>query len=101
MKKINNYKEIETLIKKVEIGKAIRERQANAELVDAYWNIGRLIVDAQGGKDKAKYGDALLKEWANKLSMEYGKGYDYSNLARFRKFYLCFLICAPVERKLS
>lgn len=67
---MDNYKEIETLIKKVEIGKEIRERQANYELVDAYWNIGKLIVDAQGGKEKSKYGDALLKVWSKKLSKE-------------------------------
>ena len=59
---MNNYKEIETLVKKIEIEKAIREKQANKELTEAYWNIGKLIVDAQDGKEKAKYGDELLKE---------------------------------------
>ena len=98
---MDNYKEIETLIKKVEIGKAIRERQVNYELVDAYWNIGKLIVDAQGGKEKSKYGDKLLKEWSKKLSKEYGKGYDYSNLRRFRQFYLTFSICGTVCHNLS
>lgn len=98
---MDNYKEIETLIKKVEIGKEIRERQANYELVDAYWNIGKLIVDAQGGKEKSKYGDALLKEWSKKLSKEYGKGYDYSNLSRFRQLYLYFPIVGPVGQQLN
>ena len=51
---MNNYEEVETLVKKVEIGKTIRKRQANYELVDAYWNIGKLVVDAQGGKAKSK-----------------------------------------------
>ena len=98
---MNNYEEVETLVKKVEIGKTIRKRQANYELVDAYWNIGKLVVDAQGGKAKSKYGDALLKEWSEKLSKEYGKGYDYSNLRRFRQFYLTFSICGTVCRNLS
>ena len=93
---MDNYKEIETLIKKVEIGKAIRERQANNEITEAYWNIGKLIVEAQGGKEKSKYGNALLKEWSEKFSKKYGKGYDYSNLARFRKFYLSFPILGPL-----
>ena len=93
---MDNYKEIETLIKKVEIGKEIRERQINYELVDAYWNIGKLIVDAQGGKEKSKYGDKLLKEWSEKLTQEYGKGYDYTNLSRFRQLYLYFPIIGPV-----
>lgn len=98
---MDNYKEIETLIKKVEIGKEIRERQINYELVDAYWNIGKLIVDAQGGKEKSKYGDKLLKEWSEKLTQEYGKGYDYTNLSRFRQLYLYFPIIGPVGQQLN
>lgn len=98
---MDNYKEIETLIKKVEIGKEIRERQINYELVDAYWNIGKLIVDAQGGKEKSKYGDKLLKEWSEKLTQEYGKGYDYTNLSRFRQLYLYFPIVGPVAQQLT
>ena len=98
---MDNYRKIETLIKKVEIGKAIRERQTNYELVNAYWNIGKLIVEAQGGKEKSKYGDALLKEWSEKLSKEYGKCYKYSNMRRFRQFYLTFSNCAPLERNLT
>ena len=98
---MDNYKEIETLIKKVEIEKAIRERQTNYELVNAYWNIGKLIVDAQGGKEKSKYGDKLLKEWSEKLTQEYGKGYDYTNLSRFRQLYLYFPIIGPVGQQLN
>lgn len=75
------------------MGKAIRNRQANKELVDTYWNIGKLIVDAQGGKDKAEYGEALLKKWSNDLSLKYGKGYNYTNMKRFRQFFLSFPLC--------
>lgn len=98
---MNNYEEVETLVKKVEIGKAIRERQANNEITEAYWNIGKLIVDAQGGKEKSKYGDALLKEWSEKLTQEYGKGYDYTNLSRFRQLYLYFPIIGPLGQQLN
>ena len=62
---MNYFDEVENYVKKVEIGKAIRKTAANNELVDTYKNIGNLIVEAQGGKDKAKYGDAILKEWTN------------------------------------
>lgn len=90
---MNNYEEIETLVKKIEIGKSIRERQTNKEQVDTYWNIGKLIIDAQGGKDKSKYGDELLKKWSNDLSLKYGKGYNYTNMKRFRQFFLSFPLC--------
>ena len=98
---MNYYDEINNYVKKAEIGKSIRESNANRELVECYWNVGRLIVEAQGGKEKAKYGNSLLKKWAEKLTKEYGKGYDYSNMRRFRKFYLAFPNCAPLELNLT
>ena len=89
---MNYYDEIKNYIKKVEIGRAIREANANYELVDSYWNIGKLIVDAQGGKEKAKYENKLIRTWSEKLTKEYGKGYSHENLFKFRKFYLTFPI---------
>ena len=98
---MNYYDEVNSYVKKVEIGKAIRETNANMELVECYWNVGRLIVEAQGGKEKAKYGNELIKTWAEKLTEEYGKGYNYTNLSRFRQFYLAFPIVAPLRQQLS
>ena len=98
---MNYYDEIKNYVKKVEIGRAIREANANYELVDSYWNIGKLIVDAQGGKEKAKYGNKLIRTWSEKLTKEYGKGYDYSNLKRFRQFYLTFPIVDTMRPQLS
>ena len=98
---MNYYDEVNSYVKKVEIGKAIRETNSNRELVECYWNVGRLIVEAQGGKEKAKYGNELLKTWAEKLTKEYGKGYDYSNLRRFRQFYIIFPMCGPLAHTLS
>ena len=98
---MNYFDEVNSYVKKVEIGKAIRETNANRELVECYWNVGRLIVEAQGGKEKAKYGNELIKTWAEKLTEEYGKGYNYTNLSRFRQFYLAFPIIAPLGQQLS
>ena len=88
-------------IKRVEIGKSIREAKANRELVECYWNVGRLIVEAQGGKEKAKYGNELIKKWAERLTKDYGKGYDYTNLSRFRQLYLYFPIIGPLGQQLN
>lgn len=41
---------------------------ANAAMVDAYWNVGREIVEKQGGKSKAKYGDGLIRRLAVQLT---------------------------------
>ena len=84
------YEEIEHLIKKNEISKRVRSLEANNDLVTTYWNVGRLIVEAQGGKSRAKYGNELIKKRSIKLTETYGKGYNASNLRKFRQFYLCF-----------
>ena len=92
------YQEIEHLIKRNEINKRTRKREEENDTVTTYWNVGKLIVEAQGGSKRAKYGNELIKKWSVKLTELYGKGYDYTNLSRFRKFYLCFPILGPVAQ---
>ena len=92
MKEEKYYEEIEHLIKKNEVNKRVRNLEENQELVTTYWQIGRLLIEAQGDSSHAKYGDKLIKKWLIKLTEVYGKGYDYTNLSRFRKFYLTFPI---------
>lgn len=60
-----------------------------------YFEIGKLLVDAQGGEIRAKYGDGLIKKWSIELTKLYGKGYDYTNLSRMRKLYLIFEKVGP------
>ena len=84
------YEEIEHLIKKNEISKRVRKLEDTHDTVITYWNVGRLIVEAQGGKSRAKYGNELIKKWSIKLTETYGKGYNASNLRKFRQFYSCF-----------
>ena len=84
------YEEIEHLIKKNEIQKQVRRLEENNDLVKTYWEIGKILVEAQGGSSRAKYGNELIKKWSLKLTELYGKGYDATNLKRFRQFYLIF-----------
>ena len=98
---MNYYKEVESLIKQNEINKGVRALQDNSETLYTYWNIGRLIVEAQGGEARAKYGDGLIKEWGEKLSIKYGKRYDARTLERARSLYLQFPISETLSPKLS
>ena len=98
---MNYYKEVESLIKQNEINKGVRALQDNSETLHTYWNIGRLIVEAQGGKKRAKYGDGLIKEWGHKLSLKYGKCYGFRTLSRTRSFYLVFPKVSTVLTQLS
>lgn len=63
---------------------------ANNAMVEAYWNIGRVIVEKQDGKDKAEYGTALLKKLSKEMTKEFGKGFTLTNLKYMRQFYLTF-----------
>ena len=51
----------------------------NIVMVQSYWHIGKLIVDAQGGESRAKYGDELLKNISGELTKEFGKGFTTRN----------------------
>lgn len=64
---------------------------ANAAMVDAYWQIGRRIVEEeQGGAARAEYGSRLIRNLARALGEEFGKGVSVANLKNFRQFYLAF-----------
>ncbi|WP_338849198.1 DUF1016 N-terminal domain-containing protein [Massilia sp. W12] len=77
-------------------------RQVNRAMVEAYWHIGRLIVEhEQGGEQRAEYGKQQLKHLADKLSYEYGKGFDERNLRNMRVFYQKFQIWNAVRTELS
>lgn len=63
---------------------------ANFAMVEAYWNIGRKIIDEQNGKEKADYGTGLLKELSRQMTQDFGKGFTVTNLKYMRQFYLTF-----------
>ncbi len=62
----------------------------NFAMVEAYWEIGKSIVEIQGGNETAEYGSNLLSLLSKKLTSEYGKGFTTTNLKYMRQFYLCF-----------
>jgi len=77
-------------------------RMANSTLLLTYWQIGQLIVeDEQKGKERATYGSYTLKNLSKKLTLEFGKGFDYTNLSNMRKFYTAFLIVDALRHELS
>lgn len=77
-------------------------RIANSVLLETYWEIGRVIIeDEQKGKDRADYGKSTLKNLANQLTFEFGKGFDDSNLRNMRSFYKMFPIRDALRHELS
>jgi len=58
----------------------------NTEMINLYWNIGKIIVERQEGNERARYGDYLIENISKKLTNDYGKGFSTRNLKRMRKF---------------
>lgn len=77
-------------------------RAVSFEMVQAYWEIGRIIVEEeQKGDIRADYGIGLLISLSNRLSADYGKGFDESNLRNMRIFYMRFQKRDALRHELS
>ena len=88
---MNYYEQIKSLFITNEIYKKIKDYSKYKSDIETYYNVGKLIVEAQGGKARAKYGDGLIKEYSKKLISELNdKKYSYRNLMNMRKFYFVF-----------
>ena len=63
---------------------------ANFAMVEAYWQIGKSIIEEQNGEERAEYGTGLLKELSKQMTQDFGKGFTVANLKNMRQFYLTF-----------
>lgn len=73
----------------------------NTEMLNLYWNIGRIILDIQKGKERADYGEEVLEKLSVKLTKEFGRGFSTRNLERMRKFYCYFPKSTTLSSELS
>lgn len=74
----------------------------NFAMVESYWLIGQQIVEhEQHGAERADYGKGLLRELAARLTKDFGKGFDESNLRYMRLFYRCFPNCDTLRHELT
>lgn len=82
------YKNIKAILEKA---RAKSFKAVNTAMVQAYWHIGKVIVEEeQKGQNRAEYGRAIIEDLAIKLTREYGKGFNKTNLWYMRQFYLAF-----------
>jgi len=65
----------------------------NSAMVQAYWLIGRrIVIDEQGGQERAEYGKQIIASLSKELTEEFGKGFDEREIRKIRQFYLTFAI---------
>ena len=96
---MNYYDEIKNILVDNAIGRKVREYKSNQKDVESYYNVGKLLVEAQGGEERAKYGDGLIKEYSKRLTSELGKGYSVRSLTNMRTFYIFIQKWQPLAAK--
>jgi hypothetical protein len=95
----NVYTDIRSLI--LHARKTVAQ-SVNWAMVIAYWEIGKRIVEEeQRGQERADYGAFLIKNLSKKLTDEFGKGFDPSNLRYMRLFYNAFPMCDALRHTLG
>lgn len=73
-KEINSlYEDIKELIEK---SRNRVYKTVNVEMINLYWNIGKMIIEKQKGEKRAKYGDLLIESISRKLTEYFGKGFS-------------------------
>ena len=85
---MNYYDEIKNKLIDNEVYKRVKDYSKNRNDLSTYYEVGKLLIEAQGGEDRAKYGDGLIKEYSEKLTKDLGKKYSITSLKYMRMFYL-------------
>ena len=93
---MNYYEEIKNEFINNEINKKIKNYLINRKDLETRYNVGKLLTEA--GK---KYGEGIINEYSKKLTLELGKGYNVTNLKRYRQFYLLIQKGARIGHQLS
>ena len=85
---MNYYNQIKEQLLNNEAYRKIKDYSKNKNELITYYNVGKLIIEAQGGEEKARYGNQLIKKFSKKLVNEVNKHYNERTLRRIRQIYL-------------
>lgn len=103
MKKISQFDSIYKQVREILSHARNHAWQAvNTAMITAYWNVGKVIVEEeQKGKARAEYGEGLIESLSKKLTGEFGRGFDRTNLWNMRSFYVTYPKLEALRRELS
>ena len=82
------YNQIKNELLNNEVTQRVKDYSKNKSDLTTCYNVGKLLIEAQGGETRAKYGNHLIKEYSIKLIKEVDKKYNQTNLKIMRQFYL-------------
>ena len=96
----NYYKEIRKLLINNEVYKKVKDYSKNKSDLNTYYNVGKILIEAQGGEERAKYGNKLISKFSKALIMDVDKKYSVRYLFDMRKLYL-FSKVHPLDAQLT
>ena len=99
--KNNYYNEIKNKLIDNEVYKKVKDYSKNRNDLSTYYEVGKLLIKAQGGEGRAKYGDNLIKEYYERLFNDTGRKYNITALKRIRQFYLVVEKGVPLAHQLT
>jgi len=82
---MNYYNELKNVIIDEEMHARVKDYSKESYRVNAYYKVGKLLSEAG-----SHYGEGIIKEYSEKLTLEIGKKYSYRILFRMKQFYLTF-----------
>jgi predicted nuclease of restriction endonuclease-like (RecB) superfamily len=86
----------------IEASRTHVSRTVNTAMVHANWLIGREIVEVeQAGRERAEYGEEVVKRLAQRLTRRFGKGFSYPSVKRIKRFYLTFSEGSAIPEELG
>ena len=95
------YNEIKSKLIDNEVYKKVKDYSKNRNDLSTYYEVGKLLIKAQGGEERAKYGDNLIKEYSERLFNDTGRKYNITALKRIRQFYLVVEKGVPLAHQLT
>ena len=84
----NYYNQIKDILIDNEVYKKVKDYSKNKNDLESYLSVGKLLIETQGGEERAKYGDGVIKEFSKRLKIDLNKNFKSRVLWRARKFYL-------------
>ena len=96
MNTMNYYNEIKNELINNEINRTVKNYSINKSALNAYYNVGKLLLDAG-----SQYGESIIKEYSLRLTEELGSGYSQRNLRNMRQFYKVTQKWQTLSAKLS
>ena len=98
---MNYYNEIKNKLIDNKVYKKVKDYSKNRNDLSTYYEVGKLLIKAQGGEERAKYGDNLIKEYSERLFNDTGRKYNITALKRIRQFYLVVEKGVPLAHQLT